>query len=143
MGVSISIEANLVVLSVEDDDAAYYLLEIAFREVLSSAKLYRAINGHEAMDFLQQSGRFADAPRPSLILCDLNLPKMGGLEVLTATKANPSLSSISVVVFTSSALDADRAKCMALGAKTFMTKSPDFDGFVHQVRSACALVAAA
>jgi CheY-like chemotaxis protein len=143
MGLSIFIEANFVVLNVEDDDAAYHLLEIAFGEALSSAQIYRAIDGYEAMDFLQQSGRFADAPRPSLILCNLNLPKMGGLEVLTAIKANPSLSSIPVVVFTSSTLDADRAKCMALGAKAFITKSPDFDGFVHQVRSACALVAAA
>ena len=142
MGLSIFIEANFVVLNIEDDDAAYYLLEIAFREVLGSARLYRAIDGYEALDFLQRSGRFADAPRPDLILCNLNLPRMDGLEVLAAIKANRLLSSISVAVFTSSALDADRANCMALGAKAFMTKSPDFDSFVHQVRSACALVAA-
>jgi chemotaxis family two-component system response regulator Rcp1 len=106
-------------------------------------KLYRAIDGDEAMDFLHRSGRFAEAPRPDLILCDLHLPKMDGLEVITAIKADRSLSSISVVVFTSSTLDALRGQCMALGAKAFMEKSPDFDGFVHQVRSACALAAAA
>jgi CheY-like chemotaxis protein len=140
---STSSKANIVVLSVEDNDATYCLLEIAFRETLGPATLYRAIDGREAMDFLQRSGRFADAPRPGLILCNLNLPKMGGLEVLAAIKANRSLSSISVVVFTSSALDADRAQCMALGAKAFMTKSMDFDSFVGQVRSAYELVAAA
>jgi CheY-like chemotaxis protein len=143
MGLSVSIEANLVVLSVEDDDVAYHLLEIAFGEVLNSAKLYRAIDGWEAMNFLQQSGRFSDSPRPNLILCDLHLPKMDGLEVLAAIKANQSLSSISVAVLTSSTLNVDRSECMALGAKAFMTKSPDFEGFVHQLKSACALVAAA
>lgn len=125
------------VLSVEDDDAAYFLIGKAFREVGARLELERVENGEEALEFLRHSGRFSNARRPSLILLNINLPRISGPEVLAAIHEDESLRDIPVVMFSSSHLDADRAKCLALGARQFITKPNSYREFVNAIRSAC------
>lgn len=127
-----------LVLSVEDDDAAFHLLKTAFEEGAPAVDLVRVLDGDEALKFLERRGRFQNAPRPDLVLLNINLPKKSGFEVLTEVAANDSLRSIPVVVFTSSSLQAEKARCMALGAQDFLTKPASFDGLLDAVRSVCA-----
>ena len=128
------------VLAVEDDDAAYHLLKLAFEEVNRSLMLKRVVDDRQAMEFLCKLPPFERAERPDLILLNLNLPKMSGLEVLAAIRRDSSLNQIPVVVFTSSALDEDRAHCLALGAREFVTKPVDFDELVSAVKNAHAFI---
>lgn len=127
-----------VLLYVEDEDAAVFLLETALREAGIAVQLFRVSDGEQALAFLRHSGAYAKAPRPDLILLDLNLPRMTGLEVLSEMQNNGELRSIGVVVFTSSSLAADRKRSLSLGAKEYITKPASFDGFVEAVRVACA-----
>ncbi len=127
-----------IALSVEDDDAVYILLQVAFQEVANEFELIRALDGEHALARLRKLHPHENAPRPDLILLDLNLPKMDGSEVLEAIRRDELLNSIPVVIFTSSRLDSDRAKCLALGARDFISKPNDFDSFVESVKAACA-----
>jgi CheY-like chemotaxis protein len=127
-----------VVLSVEDNDITFYLLGKAFAEIYPPLQLRRVSDGEEAMAFLERAGPYSDAPRPDLVLLNLDLPKKSGREVLAAMQASDSLRSIPVVVFTSSALDKDRAQCLALGAQDFITKPSSYEGLITAVKSACA-----
>lgn len=126
-----------VLLYVEDEDAAVFLLETALKEAEIDVTLYRVADGDEALDFLKKEGQYRDMPRPNLVLLDLNLPRRTGLEVLSEMKADQELRNLSVVVFTSSSLAADRRKSMALGAQEYITKPASFDGFVAAVKTAC------
>ncbi len=130
------------VLSVEDDDAAFQLLKIAFTESQAAVHLIRVSDGEEAIAFLERRGTFHDAPRPDLVLLNMNLPKKSGLEVLAEVAASESLRSIPIVVFTASSLQSERARCMALGARDFVTKPANFDGLIDAVKSACARASA-
>jgi two-component system, chemotaxis family, response regulator Rcp1 len=134
---------DLVVLSVEDDNAAFYVLKLAFEECGFPVQLCRALDGEEGLAMLHQSGPHTQVPRPHLILCNLNLPKKSGLELLAAVQSNPALSSIPIFVFTSSALDSERAKCLALGAVDYITKPLDYDSIVQVAQTVCARVASA
>jgi DNA-binding response OmpR family regulator len=126
-----------VLLYVEDEDAAVFLLETALKEAEIDVVLYRVADGDEAMEFLKKTGSYRDVPRPDLVLLDLNLPRRTGLEVLSEIKASADLRTLSVVVFTSSSLAVDRRKSMALGAQEYITKPASFDGFVAAVKNAC------
>jgi CheY-like chemotaxis protein len=129
-----------VLLYVEDEDAAVFLLETALKEAHIPVHLYRVTDGEQALAFLRKLGQYADAPRPDLILLDLNLPRKGGLEVLAEMQGNEDLRSLSVVVFTSSSLPSDRRKSMALGAQNYITKPSSFDGFVDAIKNACSFM---
>jgi two-component system, chemotaxis family, response regulator Rcp1 len=126
-----------VLLCVEDEDAAVFLLETALREAQIQVRLHRVSNGEEALAFLNKTASYSHAPRPDLILLDLNLPRKSGLEVLSDMQGSESLRSVAVVVFTSSSLASDKRKCFALGAKDFITKPSSFDGFVEAIKTAC------
>ncbi len=91
-------------------------------------------DGIEAMDFLNQSGVYAKAPRPDLILLDLNLPGKDGHEVLAEVKADFDLQSIPVVVLTSSKDDADALRCKLLHVDAYMTKPVDREQFLQVVK---------
>lgn len=127
-----------VLLYVEDEDAAVFLLETALREAGIRVQLYRVSDGEQALAFLRGSGAYEKAPRPDLILLDLNLPRKNGLEVLSEMQSDEMLRDHNVIVFTSSALSADRRKSLALGAQEYITKPSSFDGFVEAVKTACA-----
>src|SRR5579883_1326631 len=126
-----------VILSVEDDDAAFLLMQLGFKDVGGDFRLYRALDGEQALAFLERAGEYRDAPKPDLVLLNLNLPRLRGDEVLTAIKADPALSGISTVVFSSSHLDRDRARCLALGARDFITKPTDLDDFLRVLHQVC------
>jgi CheY-like chemotaxis protein len=130
--------AERTLLYVEDEDAAVFLLETALKEAAISVRLCRVSDGEQALSFLQKSNSFADAPTPDLVLLDLNLPKINGLEVLAEIQADETLSSIPVIVFTSSSLPADRRKSLALGAQEYITKPSSLDSFLEAVKNACA-----
>ena len=108
-------------LYVEDDNAAYFLLELALREVDPEIQLSRASDGEQAITMLQAASS-ANALRPDLILLDLNLPKKNGFQVLQSLKATESLRSIPVIVFTTSSRATDRENCLALGAQDYLVK---------------------
>jgi two-component system, chemotaxis family, response regulator Rcp1 len=126
-----------VLLYVEDEDAAVFLLETALKEVRITVELYRVSDGEQALAFLRRSGAYQAAPKPDLILLDLNLPRKNGLEVLAEIKDSNGLRDITTIVFTSSALQSDKKKSLALGAQQFITKPATFDGFIEAVKSAC------
>jgi two-component system response regulator len=136
--VSAADEPQKIVLLVEDDDAAAFLVQLAFRENEPGFKVLRVCDGREALDFLKGRGGHAEAPRPDLMLLNLQMPRSTGFEVLSAVKKDASLRNIPAVVFTSSKLNSDRARCMALGAAAYITKPDTFDDMVAAVKSACA-----
>src|SRR5688572_1274272 len=109
-----------VILSVEDDHAAYVLLTLGFNEVGGDFRLYRVEDGAKALEFLRHSGPYGNAPKPDLILLNLNMPLVSGFDVLHAMKNDAALRDIPAVVFSSSALDQDKATCLALGARSFI-----------------------
>jgi chemotaxis family two-component system response regulator Rcp1 len=92
-------------------------------------------DGVEALAFLRREGKYADAPRPDLILLDLNLPKKGGHEVLAEIKADEKLKRIPVVVLTASEAEQDITRAYDLHADCYITKSFDLDQFVMVVKS--------
>jgi CheY-like chemotaxis protein len=130
-----------IILSVEDDHAAYLLLQLGFDEVGGDFRLYRVEDGAHALAFLHHSGPYANAPRPDLVLLNLNLPRVNGFEVLQKIKDDASLRGIPSVVFSSSSLDSDKAKCLALGARAFITKPTELNDFLTVLRNVCDLVA--
>ncbi len=109
------------------------------REALSEAKIINEIHvaedGVEALDFLHQRGKFASAPRPDLILLDLNLPRKNGREVLAEIKADDSLKHIPVVVLTTSSAEEDVLKSYNLHANCYVVKPVEFNSFVKAVQS--------
>jgi two-component system, chemotaxis family, response regulator Rcp1 len=125
-------------LYVEDEDAAVFLLETALKEMKMDVDLYRVSNGEEALAFLNRTGSYRNAPRPDLVLLDLNLPRKGGLEVLMDIQGDERLRNLPVIVFTSSSLATDRKKSLALGAQEYITKPSSFDGFLAAIRAVCA-----
>jgi CheY-like chemotaxis protein len=131
-----------MVLSVEDDNAAYFLIRQAFTDIGLEMALERVLDGRDALDFLKQTERYKDASKPSLILLNMNLPRMSGLELLAEMRAHGLVQDVPVVVFSSSRLDADRAKCLALGAREFISKPNNYDEFVQAIRSACSFAQA-
>jgi CheY-like chemotaxis protein len=127
-----------IVLSVEDDEATAYIIGLAFQQVAPEIELRRAVDGDEALQFLQESSQ--GGPRPAIILMNLNLPKRTGFELLQEMKQSNLLRSIPVVIFSSSSLDSDKARCLASGARAYFTKPASFDAVVQTVQSVCALM---
>ena len=108
-------------------------------EALKEGKVVNRVSvipdGVEAMAFLHREGPYADAPRPNLILLDLNLPKKDGREVLAEIKADPDLKRIPVVILTTSRAEEDIARTYDLHANCYITKPVDLDKFLEVVRS--------
>lgn len=109
------------------------------REALKECKLYNNLSvvgdGVEALAFLRREGKYADAPRPDVILLDLNLPRKGGREVLAEIKADPILKRIPVVVITSSEAEQDVLASYDLHVNCYVTKPVDLDQFIKVVQS--------
>ncbi len=124
------------VLLVEDDPDDVAITQRAFEKGRIMNPLHVVRDGEEAMEFLEHTGRYADddkAPRPGLILLDLNLPRLDGREVLKRIKASLSLRRIPVVVLTTSKEQADVLNCYDDGANTYITKPVEFDNFLKAV----------
>jgi two-component system, chemotaxis family, response regulator Rcp1 len=125
----------LEVLLVEDSPGDVRLTREAFREANRSINLHVASDGVEAMAFLRRHGARAGAPRPDLILLDLNLPKMDGREVLAHIKEDPDLKTIPTVILTTSEAEADIATSYQLQANCYLSKPVQLDEFEALVRS--------
>jgi len=129
---------GLIVLSVEDDDATFYTIHMAFKELPLSVHLLRAKSGMEALSLLhKQTISGSDSQNPDLVLLDLNLPGLSGLDVLAAMKTDRKLALIPVVVFSSSSREQDRKESLALGAQQYITKPNTFDGVIQALKAAC------
>ena len=122
------------VLLVEDDPGDVLMTKEAFEDYKLQNTLHVVNDGAEAMDFLRRQGEHADAPRPDLVLLDLNLPRMDGREVLQAIKSDPELASIPVVVLTTSEAEEDVLRSYSLHANAYVTKPVDFERFIQVVR---------
>lgn len=122
------------VLLVEDDPGDELMTREAFEENKVRNNLHVARDGEEALDFLNQRGAFADAPRPDLVLLDLNLPKFDGRQVLAEIKADEDLRTIPVVVLTTSSAEEDVLRSYQLHANAYVTKPVDFARFIQVVR---------
>jgi CheY-like chemotaxis protein len=121
------------ILLVEDNEGDVHLTREALKRAKVSNRVHVAADGVEAMDFLMRRPPFGDAPRPDLVLLDLNLPNMDGREVLEAMKSDPSLRTIPVVVVTSSAAEQDVVRTYALNANAYVTKPVDLHQFLHVI----------
>ena len=122
------------ILLVEDNPGDVRLTIEALKDGKVRNRLSVAADGVEAMAFLRQEGRHAGAPRPDLILLDLNLPKKDGREVLAEIKADERLRQIPVVVLTTSQADEDVLRSYQLHANAYVTKPVDFDRFINVVK---------
>ena len=122
------------ILLVEDNLDDVEITLRAFRKVRVANTVHVVRDGQEALDFLFREGDYsdrADAPQPDVILLDLNLPKVNGLEVLHKIRASDGLSTIPIIVLTVSERQEDVRKSYKLGANTYITKPMDFEKFVH------------
>jgi len=122
------------VLLVEDDPGDVLMTREAFEDNKIGNTLHVVRDGEEALDFLYQRGVYAEAPRPDLILLDLNIPKYDGREVLQMIKSDPELSLIPVVVLTTSSAEEDILRSYKLHANAYVTKPVDLDQFISAVR---------
>ncbi len=124
------LRASALILVVDDDAGD----QILIREALEGSRVRKRIqvagDGEEALEYLYRCGRYAPparAERPSLILLDLNMPRLGGKEVVARLKTDAALKQIPVVIFTTSCREQDAVECYAVGANSYVQKPADFD----------------
>ena len=122
------------VLLVEDDEGDVLMTKEAFEYYKIRNRLHVVSDGEQALQFLHRAGPYADAPRPGLILLDVNLPRRSGLEVLAELKRDEDLLVIPVVMLTTSAAEEDILRSYSLHANAFVTKPVDFEHFIDAVR---------
>ena len=124
-------------LVVEDSESDLELLREALSDAEPEVALDAVHHGEDALAFLRREGRFAGSAHPDLVLLDLNLPRMGGLEVLEALRADedPRLRRLPVIVFTTSSMTTDVQKAYDLHASSFITKPTAFEPYLEAVRS--------
>ena len=123
------------ILLVEDNPGDVRLTQEALKECKVLNNLSVVGDGVEAMAFLRRGGSYTEAPRPDLVLLDLNLPRMDGREVLAAMKGDNSLRRIPVVVLTTSRAEQDILKAYDLHANCYVTKPVDLEQFIRVVQS--------
>lgn len=122
-------------LLVEDNPGDVRLTQEALKSHKVQNNLHVVSDGEEAMAFLRKQGKYKDAPRPDIILLDLNLPKKDGREVLADIKSDPHLKTIPVVIITSSEAEQDIIKSYNLNANCYVTKPVNLDQFIKVVQS--------
>lgn len=125
----------VVILMVEDNPTDVLIAREGFCTAKMRNTLHVADDGIEAMEFLRQHGKYAAAPRPDLIVLDLNMPRKNGHEVLAEIKADDHLKDIPVVILTTSKLQEDISKAYELQASCYISKPVDFDEFTKVVQT--------
>ncbi len=131
-------QTTVTILMADDDEDDCMLAREALAESRLANELYIVNDGEELMDYLQQRGQYANessAPRPKLILLDLNMPKKDGREALTEIKADPHLRKIPVVILTTSKAEEDVYSSYDLGANSFIIKPVTFASLVEVMRT--------
>jgi chemotaxis family two-component system response regulator Rcp1 len=126
---------TLQVLLVEDSPGDVRLTQEALRDANETIHLHVASDGAEAMTFLRQEGVHAHAPRPNLILLDLNLPKIDGREVLALIKADDRLKTIPTIILTTSVAESDIQASYQLQANCYLSKPVQLEAFESLVKS--------
>ena len=124
-----------IILLAEDNEGDARLATEALKDGKISNDLHHVKDGIEAMKFLNREDEFQNAPRPDLILLDLNMPRMDGREVLEAINKDRVLSNIPIIILTTSQSEVDIVKSYNLNANCYISKPVDFDQFVDVVRS--------
>jgi CheY-like chemotaxis protein len=122
------------VLLVEDDEGDVLMTREAFEFYKIRNTLHVVTDGEQALQFLHRTGPYTDAPRPGLILLDVNLPRVSGLEVLAELKQDPELLDVPVVMLTTSQADEDILRSYKLHANAYVSKPVDFEGFTSAIR---------
>lgn len=122
------------ILLVEDNESDVELTRLGFEHAKFLVNLNHVGDGEECMAFLRKQGNHADAPTPDLILLDLNMPRMGGQEVLAEIAHDDRLKHIPVVVLTTSDADADILQAYRLRCSSYIVKPIDFDNFARVIR---------
>jgi two-component system, chemotaxis family, response regulator Rcp1 len=133
--VNVAVNRPVNILLIDDNPGDVRLTIEALRENQVRTDLHIARDGVEAIEFLRRQGPFADAPRPTLVLMDLNMPRKNGREVLAEMKNDPSLASIPVVVLTTSQAEYDVRIAYNLHANCYITKPVDLDEFMAVVKA--------
>lgn len=123
------------ILLVEDNPDHVELILRTLRDNNLLNQVHVVTNGEEALDFLYRRGKYSDAPRPVLILLDIKLPRVDGIEVLRRIKADPELRSIPVVMLTTSADEQEIVESYNCGANSYIVKPLDFDQFVKAIKT--------
>ena len=121
------------ILLVEDSPEDFETTQRAFRRSGLKNPILRCADGDEALDFLLRRGKHTEAPRPGVVLLDLNLPGTDGREVLNEIKAHPDLKQIPVIVLTTSSDDRDVSACYKAGANSYIQKPVDLEGFMRAI----------
>jgi CheY-like chemotaxis protein len=119
------------ILVVEDDDVDVMTIKRAFKDLSVENQLVNTSNGEQALEYLKTDGN----KEPCVILLDLNMPKMNGIEFLTIVKTDMTLKKVPIVVLTTSNQQQDITECFKLGAAGYMVKSVDYDKFVETIRA--------
>ena len=122
------------VLLVEDDEGDVLMTREAFEFYKIRNTLHVVTDGEQALQFLHRTGPYTDAPRPGLILLDVNLPRRSGLEVLAELKQDPELLDVPVVMLTTSQADEDILRSYKLHANAYVSKPVDFEAFTAAIR---------
>ena len=122
------------VLLVEDDEGDILMTKEAFEFYRIRNRLHVVTDGEQALHFLRRTGPFPDAPRPGLIMLDVNLPRLSGLEVLAELKRDPELLLIPVVILTTSQAEEDILRSYRLHANAYVSKPVDFEQFIAAIR---------
>jgi CheY-like chemotaxis protein len=129
----------LTILLADDDEEDRELARDALQDSRLANEMKFVVDGQDLLDYLRKQGRWAgpdvEAPRPGIILLDLNMPKMDGREALTEIKADESLRRIPIVVLTTSKDEADVLSTYDLGVSSFITKPVTFGGLVEVMRT--------
>ncbi len=127
-----------IILVADDDDDDLLLIRTAFEEIQVKAPFFMVKDGEELMDFLHCRGKYHDptsAPRPGLILLDLNMPRKDGREALMEIKADPELRQIPVVILTTSRAEEDVKHTYDLGANSFIVKPGTYEGLTNVIKT--------
>ncbi len=125
------------ILLIEDNPADVELTRQCFLESKIPNEVHAALNADTAFAFLRRTGQFANAPRPDLVLLDLNLPGIDGREILAGIKSDPDLQMIPVVVLTTSDADTDIREAYRLQANSYLRKPVDLDEFIELADAVC------
>jgi two-component system, chemotaxis family, response regulator Rcp1 len=126
---------SIDILMVEDSPSDAFLTREALKQAKECSRVHVVNDGVEAMEFLRREGAFAGAPRPDIILLDLNMPRKDGREVLAEIKGDAKLKSIPVIVLTSSSAEQDILHAYSLHANCYITKPADFNRFKEVIKS--------
>lgn len=130
-------ERRIHILLVEDNPDDVLLTKLAFEEINTNdgMRIHVAEDGEEALRFLRRKGKYKQSPRPRLILLDLNLPKIPGIEVLEQIKQDSHLKNIPVAVLTTSTYEEDILKSYQRHANCYITKPMDLEAFVEVAKT--------